>query len=127
MLPLPDAIAVKLLHLPESPGVYLWKSLEGEVLYVGKAKRLRSRVRSYFTNDQGASLNVNADSAAAALAGALHASKLILLTETDGVLERREDPGSLISRLSPEAARAMIADGRADKGMVPKQIGRAHV
>ena len=36
--------------------MYLWKSLDGEVLYVGKAKRLRSRVRSYFTSDQAASL-----------------------------------------------------------------------
>jgi excinuclease ABC subunit C len=36
--------------------VYLWKSRDGEVLYVGKAKRLRSRVRSYFTSDQAASL-----------------------------------------------------------------------
>ena len=83
-------------------------------------------VCSVANDDQGASLNVNADSAAAALAGALHASKLILLTETDGVLERREDPGSLISRLSPEAARAMIADGRADKGMVPKLEAAMH-
>jgi excinuclease ABC subunit C len=33
--------------LPESPGVYLWRDAEGEVLYVGKAKRLRGRVRNY--------------------------------------------------------------------------------
>ena len=37
----------KIPHLPESPGVYLWKDAQGTVLYVGKAKRLRSRVRSY--------------------------------------------------------------------------------
>jgi len=52
MLPIPDAIAVKLPHLPEGPGVYLWKARDGTTLYVGKAKRLRSRVRSYFANDQ---------------------------------------------------------------------------
>jgi excinuclease ABC subunit C len=52
MLPVPDAVAVKLPHLPEGPGVYLWKGRDGSTLYVGKAKRLRSRVRSYFSNDQ---------------------------------------------------------------------------
>ena len=52
MLPVPDAVATKLPHLPEAPGVYLWKAPDGTILYVGKAKRLRSRVRSYFNNDQ---------------------------------------------------------------------------
>jgi excinuclease ABC subunit C len=52
MLPVPDAIAVKLPHLPEGPGVYMWKGRDGSILYIGKAKRLRSRVRSYFANDQ---------------------------------------------------------------------------
>ena len=52
MLPVPDAVAAKLPHLPEGPGVYLWKGRDGTTLYVGKAKRLRSRVRSYFANDQ---------------------------------------------------------------------------
>ena len=52
MLPVPDAVATKLPHLPDGPGVYLWKGGDGTTLYVGKAKRLRSRVRSYFANDQ---------------------------------------------------------------------------
>ena len=52
MLPVPDAVAAKLPHLPEGPGVYLWKGRDGTTLYVGKAKRLRSRVRSYFSGDQ---------------------------------------------------------------------------
>jgi excinuclease ABC subunit C len=52
MLPVPDAVATKLQHLPDGPGVYLWKGRDGTTLYVGKAKRLRSRVRSYFANDQ---------------------------------------------------------------------------
>ncbi|MEP7345160.1 MAG: excinuclease ABC subunit UvrC [Gemmatimonadaceae bacterium] len=60
MFPVPDAVALKLPHLPESAGVYLWKGQDGEVLYVGKAKRLRSRVRSYFANDMAASLKTHA-------------------------------------------------------------------
>jgi excinuclease ABC subunit C len=55
MITAPEAVAAKLPHLPESPGVYLWKDAEGKVLYVGKAKRLRSRVRSYFASDHPAS------------------------------------------------------------------------
>jgi excinuclease ABC subunit C len=45
---LEDAMRGKLKHLPDRPGVYLMKGEDGEVLYVGKAKSLRSRVRSYF-------------------------------------------------------------------------------
>lgn len=52
---MPDGVAQKLPHLPDSPGVYLWKDGAGGVLYVGKAKRLRSRVRSYWSQDHEAS------------------------------------------------------------------------
>ena len=48
---LPDQLQRKLDTLPEGPGVYLWKAAAGDVLYVGKAKRLRNRVRSYFATD----------------------------------------------------------------------------
>lgn len=51
MRSIPDSVAGKLPHLPDAPGVYLWKSADGTTLYVGKAKRLRSRVRSYFGSD----------------------------------------------------------------------------
>ena len=60
MLAVSDAIAAKLPHLPESPGVYLWKDAEGVVLYVGKAKRLRSRVRSYLASDHLESVKTRA-------------------------------------------------------------------
>ena len=42
----------RVANLPETPGVYLWKGADGEVLYVGKAKRLRSRVRSYLSGSR---------------------------------------------------------------------------
>ena len=50
MQPVPDQVAQKLAHLPDTPGVYLWKDVDGNVLYVGKAKRLRPRVRSYYAD-----------------------------------------------------------------------------
>ncbi|HUO51748.1 MAG TPA: excinuclease ABC subunit UvrC [Gemmatimonadaceae bacterium] len=50
-LPTHAALAAKVATLPESPGVYLWKGADGTVLYVGKAKRLRARVRSYLGAD----------------------------------------------------------------------------
>jgi excinuclease ABC subunit C len=56
----PEAVAAKAPHLPESPGVYLWKDADGRVLYVGKAKRLRSRVRSYFAGDLATSVKTQA-------------------------------------------------------------------
>src|SRR5215211_620444 len=60
MLTVPEAVAGKLQHLPETPGVYLWRGADGEVLYVGKAKRLRSRVRSYFASDHFESVKTRA-------------------------------------------------------------------
>ena len=41
-------LLAKIRTLPTSPGCYLYKNAEGEVIYVGKAKNLRARVRSYF-------------------------------------------------------------------------------
>jgi excinuclease ABC subunit C len=49
--PAPEHIQRKITSLPDRPGVYLWKGEGGEVLYVGKTKRLRQRVRHYFTAD----------------------------------------------------------------------------
>lgn len=55
-----DVLVNKLQHLPDSPGVYLFKDEMGKVLYVGKAKRLRPRVRSYFASDHVGSVKTQA-------------------------------------------------------------------
>src|SRR5437763_2717907 len=56
----PETVLEKIPHLPESPGVYLWRDRDGTVLYVGKAKRLRSRVRSYVQADHLESIKTRA-------------------------------------------------------------------
>ncbi len=77
-------------------------------------------VCSVATDGDHRPLNVNADEAAGAIAGAVGASKLILLTDTPGVLSDKDNPDSRLGRLSREEARSMLADGRADRGMIPK-------
>ena len=52
---LPEPLQRRLDSLPAGPGVYLWKGRDGTVLYVGKARSLRGRVRSYFSADYAAS------------------------------------------------------------------------
>jgi len=53
---LPESLQRKLDTLSDAPGVYLWKDAQGNVLYIGKAKRLKSRVRSYFSGDHATSV-----------------------------------------------------------------------
>src|SRR4051812_30903648 len=60
MSPLPPEMLERVGFLPESPGVYLWRGAAGTVLYVGKAKRLRSRVRSYIAADHAGSIKTRA-------------------------------------------------------------------
>ncbi|RUL85056.1 acetylglutamate kinase [Tautonia sociabilis] len=72
------------------------------------------------SRDDDGMLNVNADTAAAAVARHLRAEKLVFLTDTPGILRDRSDPGSLIEGLTPEGCRALIDEGVIDRGMIPK-------
>jgi len=65
----------------------------------------------------GATYNVNADTFAGAIAGALKAKRLLLLTDVPGVLDKDKQ---LIQELSVDEARALIADGTVTGGMIPK-------
>lgn len=69
---------------------------------------------------EGRSLNINADITAAELAGAMHAKKLILLTDVVGVMRDPNDEKTLISALTVEEARKLMQDGVIKKGMIPK-------
>jgi acetylglutamate kinase len=68
----------------------------------------------------GGFLNINADEAAAAVAANLRAEKLVMLTDTPGILENRSDEKSLIRTLNPEGCRNLIRAGVIDQGMIPK-------
>jgi len=70
-----------------------------------------------FHKAEGLSYNINADLVAGAIAAALGAAKLILLTDVAGVLDAEKQ---LCSQRSPQAARAMIDDGVIAGGMIPK-------
>ncbi|HEY3284553.1 MAG TPA: acetylglutamate kinase [Armatimonadota bacterium] len=71
-------------------------------------------------SDEGETLNINADLVAGDIAAAVSATKLILLTDIEGVLEDKSRPETLLSTLSLEDARRMVDEGKADKGMIPK-------
>jgi len=67
--------------------------------------------------DDGETFNINADTAAGAVAGAVKAARFLLLTDVAGVLDKSK---KLIPELSAEQARALIADGTIAGGMIPK-------
>ncbi len=69
---------------------------------------------------EGNIYNINADTAAAKIAGALNAESLISMTDISGIMKDKNDPSSLISSLSIEEAEALMADGTIKDGMIPK-------
>jgi len=72
------------------------------------------------TGEAGESYNVNADSAAGALAAALKADKLIILTDVEGILADRSDKNSLISTITVDEVPGLVDRGVIDGGMIPK-------
>jgi len=85
----------------------------------------------------GQRLNVNGDTAAAAVARLLKAEKLVFVSDVPGLLRDREDSASLISHINVAEARALIADGTISAGMIPKMeaalealeagVGKLHI
>ena len=64
--------------------------------------------------------NINADYAASAIAGALHAEKLVFLTDVEGILKDKNDPSSIISRMNADEAKRLVHEGVIKGGMIPK-------
>ena len=71
-------------------------------------------------NDTGYSLNINADTAAAKIAAALGAEKLLLITDVKGILRNVQDPDSLISLIRRDELESLKKEGIVSKGMIPK-------
>ena len=71
-------------------------------------------------DDEGKSININADTAAAKIAAALKAEKLILMTDVQGLMRDINDPSSLIKELSRSELEALKNEGIISKGMIPK-------
>lgn len=77
-------------------------------------------VSSVAADEMGQAYNINADTVAGEIAAALGAEKLILLTDTPGILQDYKDPSTLLTHLSIQDARRLIDEGVVSGGMIPK-------
>ncbi|HSM81482.1 MAG TPA: acetylglutamate kinase [Nodosilinea sp.] len=94
-------------------------------------------VSSVASDETGQAYNINADTVAGEIAAALGAEKLILLTDTKGILEDYKDPSTLLPKLDIQQARQLIESGVVSGGMIPKVnccvrslaqgVGAAHI
>ena len=72
------------------------------------------------SDDSGQAYNINADTAAGALAAAIRATKLVYLTDVDGIRTDRHDPSTRLSKVTTLDLAGMIRSGAVDGGMIPK-------
>ncbi len=77
-------------------------------------------ISSVAMGQDGASYNVNADTVAGELAAALGASKLVMMTDVEGIYQDFADKDSLISEMTMKDARQLLTGGAAERGMIPK-------
>lgn len=126
------------------------ETTKGDIGFVGRVNKINPGVihslvaagyipviSSVAIGPAGESYNVNADTVAGRLAGALDAVKLIMMTDVDGIYRDFSDKDSLISEMTTHDARQLVVDGHVDKGMIPKidacidavthGVARAHI
>jgi acetylglutamate kinase len=77
-------------------------------------------VSTVATDENGQAFNINADTVAGEIAAALAAEKLILLTDTPGIMQDFHDPSSLIHQMDINEARELVKSGVVSGGMIPK-------
>lgn len=114
----------------------LYTEVDGEradIGHVGEIVKVNDELLEHLTNDEyipvvapigtdknGNNYNINADSAAGAIACALKAEKLMLLTDVDGV---KDADGNVIFEINTPTVRKLINDGIINGGMIPKVLG----
>jgi acetylglutamate kinase len=108
--------------------------MKNEVLgYVGEITKIRTQpitdlleknyipvISTVASDRQGNTYNINGDTAAAYIAGALGAERLIMMTDIAGILKDKDDPSTLIPVVTVEEAKQLQADGIVSGGMIPK-------
>ncbi len=95
-------------------------SVDADVLRTQLESGLVPVISPLSSDENGTLLNINADTVAAALAGALGAEKLILATGAPGILENRDDPQSLVSYVDLAGLQKLRENGSLAEGMLPK-------
>ncbi len=101
--------------------------------YVGKITKVRTKpildllenhyipvISTVASDHQGNSYNINGDTAAAVIAGALGAERLIMMTDIAGILADKDDPSTLIPRITVSEAKKLYDKGVISGGMIPK-------
>src|SRR5207237_4084259 len=71
-------------------------------------------------DDAGGKLNINADTAAGAVAASMKAEKLVIVSDTHGIRSNPDDPESLVKHLTASQIEDMVSTGVISKGMLPK-------
>ena len=104
-----------------------------ELGYVGKVTKVRTKpildllenhyipvISTVAADHEGNTYNINGDTAAAFLAGALGAERLIMMTDIAGILRDKDDPTTVIPRIKVAEAKKLYAQGVISGGMIPK-------
>lgn len=96
------------------------EAVQPDLLHLLMEKSYIPIVATIGVGSDGEIYNINADTVAGELAAALHAEKLIILTDTEGIYENPQDRSSLLSTINIKTAQTMIRQGQIEGGMAPK-------
>ena len=114
-------------------GIIEAKMKDERLGYVGEITKIRTQpitdlleknyipvISTVASDRQGNTYNINGDTAAAYIAGALNAKRLIMMTDIDGILRDKDDPSTLIHKLTVSEAKGLYEEGIISGGMIPK-------